>query len=114
MKKMDQNSPSTSSGLHNAASSAVELPLDFNELFFRSPHSTFVMRAQNNSVDGRDSVIKRGDLLIVDRAVTPSSNSFVVMDVDGEMKIGELCGFKNSLQDSFNLWGTVIYRVQQL
>lgn len=113
MKKQDPTAPSVSAGLPNAAETADELPLDFNELFFNSPHSTYIMRVatgQNINPNGEN---KNGDILVVDRAVEPTANSTVVMYLDSELQIGRLSDFK-SAQQEYILWGTVTYRVSPL
>ena len=108
MKKQDTHTPSVSAGLPNAAETALETPLDFNKLFFTSPHSTYVMRVEAGQTVG--SAASSGDLLIVDRSVEPSTSSTVVMYLDGEMRVGRLADMQEAQQE-YLFWGTVTYTV---
>ena len=54
----------------------IERSLDLNEQLVANPIATFFVRASGHSMAGAG--IHDGDLLIVDRSITPSHGSIVV------------------------------------
>jgi DNA polymerase V len=57
--------------------------IDLNEALIRHPQSTFVMRAAGIAM--ADAGIVDGDVLLVDRAMTPEHGQIVIAAVDGEL-----------------------------
>jgi DNA polymerase V len=72
-------------GFPSPAEDYAEGPLDLNQHLIRHPAATFFVRVKGDSMTGVG--IYSGDLLIVDRAVTPTSGSIVIAVVDGELTI---------------------------
>jgi len=66
----------------------VEKALDLNELLIERPHSTFFIRVEGDSMEGVG--IFSGDILVVDRAITPRDGSIVVAAVYGELVVKRL------------------------
>ncbi|HRD67512.1 MAG TPA: S24 family peptidase [Candidatus Competibacter sp.] len=66
----------------------VECPPSLNEYLIRNPESTFLARASGNSL--RDAGICDGDLLVIDRAIPPTSGSIVVAIIEGEFVLQRL------------------------
>src|SRR3954447_17690838 len=62
--------------------------LDLVEHLIRNRAATFLMRAVGHSM--QEAGIFDGDLLVVDRSVTPRSGSIVVVAVDGEYTVKRL------------------------
>jgi DNA polymerase V len=56
--------------------------LDLNDILVRHPLATFMMRVSGGSM--HDAGIDDGDLVLVDRAITPSNGHVVIAVVDGE------------------------------
>jgi DNA polymerase V len=56
--------------------------LDLNDILVRHPLATFMMRVSGNSM--HDEGIDDGDLVLVDRAITPSNGHVVIAVIDGE------------------------------
>jgi len=56
--------------------------LDLNDILVRHPLATFMMRVSGGSM--QDAGIDDGDLVLVDRAITPSNGHVVIAVVDGE------------------------------
>ena len=56
--------------------------IDLSARLIKHPQATFLMRARGDSM--KDAGIFDGDVLLVDRAVTPRSGHVVVAVVDGE------------------------------
>ena len=66
----------------------VEKPLDLNELLIDNPTATFFVRVSGDSMEG--ARIFNGDILVVDRSVTPKDGSIVVAAVYGELVVKRL------------------------
>lgn len=66
----------------------VEKPLDLNDLLIDNPTATFFVRVEGDSMEG--AKIFSGDVLVVDRSVTPESGKIVVAAVYGEMVVKRL------------------------
>lgn len=57
--------------------------IDLNDALIRHPQSTFVMRAAGEEMAGAG--ISNGDVLLVDRALTPEHGHIVIAAVEGEL-----------------------------
>ena len=66
----------------------LEDQLNLHEMVVRNPASTFFLRAIGESMIGAG--IHDGDLLVVDRSVSPRSGKVVIAMVEGEMTIKRL------------------------
>lgn len=66
----------------------VEKSLDLNDLLIDNPTSTFFVKVEGDSMEG--AKIFSGDVLVVDRSVTPRSGHVVVAAVYGEMVVKRL------------------------
>lgn len=66
----------------------IERVLDINDLVVKHPASTFFVRVEGDSMEGAG--IFSGDVLVVDRAITPIEESIVVAAVYGEMVVKRL------------------------
>ena len=56
--------------------------LDLNDILVKHPLATFMMRVSGGSM--HDAGIDDGDLVLVDRAITPSNGHVVISVIDGE------------------------------
>lgn len=72
-------------GFPSMAEDFVECALNLNELLIQHPAATFFVRASG------DSMIKAGifpnDILIVDRALTPTNNKIVIARINDELTV---------------------------
>jgi DNA polymerase V len=66
----------------------IERSLDLNEQLVTNPIATFFVRASGHSMDGAG--IHDGDLLIVDRSMTPVHGSIVIAVIDGGLTVKRL------------------------
>jgi DNA polymerase V len=66
----------------------VEAPLDLNDLLIDNPTATFFVRVAGDSMEG--ARIFDGDVLVVDRSVSPEDGSIVVAAVYGELVVKRL------------------------
>jgi len=76
-------------GFPSPADDYVDRALDLNEEFIARPAATFFLRAGGCSMEGAG--IYDGDLLIVDRSISPELNTVIVAVVDGEFTVKRLC-----------------------
>jgi DNA polymerase V len=100
----------------------VEKPLDLNDLLIDNPTATFFVRVSGDSMEG--ARIFDGDVLVVDRSITPGDGSIVVAAVYGEMVVKRLRKYTNKAElisenaayqpivisdvDDIYIWGVVI------
>lgn len=66
----------------------IEKVLDINDLVVKHPATTFFVRVEGDSMEGAG--IFSGDVLVVDRDITPKSGSIVVAAVFGELVVKRL------------------------
>lgn len=66
----------------------VEAPIDLNDILIDDPIATFFVRVSGDSMEG--ARIFDGDVLVVDRSITPVDGSIVVAAVFGEMVVKRL------------------------
>tara|TARA_X000001036_G_scaffold62735_2_gene53081 strand:+ start:5940 stop:6368 length:429 start_codon:yes stop_codon:yes gene_type:complete len=75
-------------GFPSPADDFIERSLDLNEQLVANPIATFFVRASGHSMDGAG--IHDGNLLVVDRSITPSHGSVVVVTIDGGLTVKRL------------------------
>ena len=72
-------------GFPSPADDHLERGIDLNEELIRNPAATFMVRVKGDSMT--DAGIHSGDVLIVDKSVTPSDRQIVVAMIDGEFTV---------------------------
>lgn len=118
---------SVAAGFPSPADDFVEDRLDLNKFLINHAAATFFVRVQGNSMV--EAGIHSGDLLIVDRAVTPKNGQVVVAILDGEFTVKKLEKVKNKFflvpanpdfepieimpSSDFQVWGVVTYVVHK-
>ena len=75
-------------GFPSPADDHMERGIDLNEELVRNPSATFFVRVKGESM--RDAGIHSGDILVVDRSVTPADRQIVVAMIDGEFTVKRL------------------------
>jgi SOS-response transcriptional repressors (RecA-mediated autopeptidases) len=75
-------------GFPSPAEDHVDRALDLNEHLIAHPAATFFVRVAGDSM--RDAGIVEGDILIVDRSLTPQDRQIVVAQLDGEFCVKRL------------------------
>ena len=75
-------------GFPSPATDYVESGLDFNELLVNDAATTFVVRAEGESMLGAG--IFPGDLLVVDRSLVARPEDIVIAALDGEFTVKTL------------------------
>ena len=79
---------SVSAGFPSPASDYLENKLDLNEHLVKHPAATFIVKASGPSMV--EAGISSGDLLIVDRSVTPKNDNIVIASVLGDLTVKKL------------------------
>ncbi len=74
----------------------VEKPLDLNDLLIDNPTATFFVRVSGDSMEG--ARIFDGDILVIDRSLTPEDGSIVVAAVFGELVVKRLRKYPHKAQ----------------
>lgn len=117
-----------SAGFPSPAEDSIEKKLDLNDLMIQHPTATFFVRVQGDSMSGAG--ISEGDILVVDRALTPTEGKIVVAIYQGEFTVKRI-SFKNNrwilspenpkyppliVQEGneCTLWGVVTYVIRKL
>lgn len=117
-----------SCGFPSPADPYVESTLDLNDLLIINPSTTFLIKAVGDSM--KDIGILCGDLLIVDKSLSPKHKDVVIAVVYGEFLVKRLY-FKNDdvwlcsenrnykpirITDAseFHLWGVVTNAIHSL
>ncbi len=114
-------------GFPSPGDDQVEKVLDINDLVVKHPASTFFVRVEGDSMEGAG--IFSGDVLVVDRSMTPRDGSIVVAAVYGEMVVKRLkaegsthiLASENDQYDPISvsenddcfIWGVVVGSVRQ-
>ena len=75
--------PTASAGFGSPGTDSTVKRIDLNDALIRHPQSTFAMRAAGTQM--RDAGIDDGDVLLVDRMLTPMHGHVVVAVVDNEL-----------------------------
>ena len=116
-------------GFPSPATDYIEDDLDLNTHLISNAPATFIIRVQGKSM--RDVGIYDGDLLIVDKSISPKSFSTVVANVNEELVVktfikeketSYLTSGSKSTIDKINLgenqeviiWGVVTYVIHKL
>ena len=81
-------SQSVRAGFPSPAADYVESGLDFNKLLINDTATTFVVRAEGESMLGAG--IFPGDLLVVDRSLIARTYDIVIATLDGEFTVTRL------------------------
>ena len=108
-------------GIPSPADEHIEEIIDLGKHLVKHKQSTFLLKATGESMTGAG--IYPGDMLVVDRAIIPTSGHIIIAAVDGEFPVKRLsqirdkvvlCAENPSYQDieitedmAFSIWGVV-------
>ncbi|MBU2709378.1 translesion error-prone DNA polymerase V autoproteolytic subunit [Zooshikella marina] len=79
---------SVSAGFPSPADDYMEKELNLHELMVKHPAATFFFRASGDSMI--HAGINNGDILVIDRSLTPRSGNIIVAEVDGDLTVKQL------------------------
>lgn len=117
---------SVTAGFPSPADDYLEEKLNLHQHLIRHPSATFFVRVTGDSMTGAG--IYSGDLLIVDRSLTPQHKQIVVAVVNNEFTVKRLLIYpgycllvpENPLyktqkvnDEHFTVWGVVIYNIHK-
>lgn len=83
--KLPLYSCTVQAGLAAAGDDSIADRIDLNQHLVRDPESTFLVRAAGDSMV--DANIRDGDLLVVDRKVSPKHGKIVIAAIDGQLTV---------------------------
>lgn len=85
MGKKSQIAGSVVAGFPSPAEQYQEPPLDLNSFLVKRPEATYFVKVEGDSMVGAG--IREGDLLVVDRSLTPANGDIIIAAVDGEFTV---------------------------
>jgi len=118
--------PFVSAGFPSPAEDYIDSPLDLNAHLIENPAATFFLRVAGDSMTGAG--IHAGDLLLVDRSLTPKTNDIVIATIHNEFTVKRL-GRHNKgwvlqsenpdypsleIPEDSHIWGVVRYSIRPL
>ena len=118
--------PFVSAGFPSPAEDYIDSPLDLNAYLIENPAATFFLRVAGDSMTGAG--IYAGDLLLVDRSLTPKINDIVIATIHNEFTVKRL-GRHNKgwvlqsenpdypsleIPEDSHIWGVVRYSIRPL
>ena len=120
--------PKIPAGFPSPAENYFEERLDLNKALIKHPAATFYVKVEGNSMV--DAGVFSGDILIVDRSLSPKNNSIVIAALNGELTVKRLKKEKNKLyllpenpeylpieiseEADILIWGVAIYNIHKL
>jgi len=121
------SSSTVSAGFPSPAQDSFEERINILDHIIKHPNSTFLVKAKGDSMTEKG--IQDGDILIVDKSLTPYNNSIVIAFLDGEFTVKRFykCANKVTLfpansnykpieiceNDDFLIWGVVTYVIHK-
>lgn len=81
-------SHSVRAGFPSPADDYIEDRLDLNEKLIKDKNATFLLKVSGDSM--KKVGIMEGDILIVDRSISPSDGHIVIAAIDGELTVKRL------------------------
>ena len=120
-------SSSVKAGFPSPAEDHIEEKLDLNRLMIEHPAATFFLRVEGESMENAN--IHPGDILVVDRALTPQNGLIIVAVLNGEFTVKRLKKKGNRLyllpenptfpeieitaETEFQIWGVVTFIIHK-
>ena len=117
---------SVAAGFASFAEDKIDQFLDLNEHLIQRPAATYFVKVSGDSMVGAG--IFSGDILIVDRSITPTHNAIVVAMVENEFLVKRLHKRKNEVMlmsentayspikitdSAAIIWGVVTYTIHK-
>lgn len=114
-------------GFPSPADDDIDMHLDLNEHMVKHPAATFFVKVEGESM--RDAGILSGDILVVDRSLTPLHGKIIVAVVNGDFTVKRMV-IKNGRvflapenpsyktieineSSQFHVWGVVTYVIHK-
>ena len=97
-------------GFPSPADDFVQPDLDLNKLILKHPSATFFMQVE--SQDYKKFGVYPGDLLVVDRSISPKPGKAIIVTQQGEFKL--LRASIELAKTAHTFWGTVTLQIRKL
>jgi len=110
-------------GFPSPASDYIDKTIDLNEVLIKNKPATFLVKALGDSMI--NAGIFSGDILIVDKSITPVSKNIVIAILNGEFTVKRFIKDTNRVflypenskyknieigpEDDFKIWGVVTF-----
>jgi len=118
---------SVQAGFPSPAEDYMDLDLNLQDHLIQNPSATFCVRAVGESM--KDAGIKSGDIMLVDKSLTPKNRSILLAVIDGEFTIKRVnvsekelylipenenfSPIKITKEMDFQVWGVVTYIIHK-
>ena len=118
---------SVQAGFPSPAEDYMDLDLNLQDHLIQNPSATFCVRAVGESMN--DAAIQSGDIMLVDKSLTPKNRSIVLAVIDGEFTIKRVNVSDKELylmpenenfppikiaeEMDFQVWGVVTYIIHK-
>ena len=99
-------------GFPSPAADYLEMGISLDRSLIDHPEATFFFRAAGAAME--ESGIFNGDLLVVDRSITPGPGHVVVAVADGEFVIRRSNDLKRNEYAEVTVWGVVRWAIHRL
>jgi DNA polymerase V len=122
-QKLDLFLSPVPAGFPSPASDYIDKSIDLNEILIKNKVATFLVRALGDSMI--EAGIFSGDILIVDKSITPANKNIVVAILNGEFTVKRFIKNGNKIflkpenkkykdieisgEDEFKIWGVVTF-----
>lgn len=117
-----------SAGFPSPALDFIDLSIDLNKHLIKHPSATFYGRVKGESL--KNAGINHGDLLIIDRSITPTNGKIAVCYIDSEFTAKRIKIAKNEIwlipenenyqpirvneENDFVIWGIVTHVIKDV
>ena len=119
-------SSNISAGFPSPADDFLDTSIDLNKVCIKNPTTTFFGRVSGNSM--KDVGIHHGDLMIIDKSISPKNGAIAVCFIDGEFTVktikleSDCCwlipanatykAMKVTKDNDFIIWGIVTHVIK--
>ena len=120
--------PGISAGFPSPAADFIDLSIDLNQALIQHPSATFFGRVKGDSMC--DAGISDGDLLVIDKSLTPQTGRIAVCFIDGEFTLKRIDikeaevwlvpanpkfqPIRCTPESDFRIWGVVTYVIKKV
>ncbi|MEZ4858766.1 MAG: S24 family peptidase [Flavobacteriaceae bacterium] len=99
---------SKQTGFPSAATHYLEVPIDLNKELIHNKEATFFVRIEGH--EWAKLGIKNGDVLIIDRSISPQKNRLALIVEDGAFAIQRM---PDSKENEICVWGIITYVINR-
>jgi len=99
-------------GFPSPAADYLDMGISLDKSLIEHPEATFFFRASGQALE--ECGVHDGDLLVVDRSVTPGRGHVVVAVVDGEFVVRAFQSLASGSFGEVAIWGVVRWTIHRL